>query len=96
MPIVQIGRRHRADYESDLRAVGLSSYTLIVDTQPNVLDSPSASSANIADIAQCAACNFLDFLAQVEGLERYYGLSSARASLPRAAPSVASAPMYAA
>jgi hypothetical protein len=76
MATVLIGRRHRADFHADLRAVGLSSFTLVVDTQPNLLDAPGASSVALS--AQCATCNLLDFLAQVENLDRYRGLSAVR------------------
>ena len=73
MSLVHIGRQHRADYDTDLRTVGLSSYTILVDTQPNLLEGDRNVSA--VDSAQCSRCTLLNFLEQVPNLHSYPALA---------------------
>lgn len=90
MSLVHIGRHHRADYATDLSAVGALSYTVVIDTQPNLLEGDRHVSA--LDAAQCSRCTLLDFLAQVPNLRAFPALAELRtffAGLPELMPAIA-------
>ncbi len=59
MPLVQIGHRHRADFETDLGNYGFSSFLRVIDAQPNL---GFGQSPAMDEWAQCASCTFVDFL----------------------------------
>jgi hypothetical protein len=68
MALVQIPRAERADYEADLRRLGLSSYTAVIDAQPNLAD---YDRSGVDNWAKCASCSFVHFLDGLEDIARF-------------------------
>ena len=89
MPLVKIGQRHRADFETDLERYGFSSFTSVIDAQPNLGEGEQPP---LEQWAQCVSCTFVDFLRGMESSTGGRGLREIRtffAELPSAVRAVA-------
>jgi hypothetical protein len=71
--LVQVAIRpaDRADFEVDRSLAAFSSYTAVVDLQP---EAPRGAATDLGGGASCALCGFPEFLSGVERLEMYVGL----------------------
>ena len=77
MPLVMLGASHRADRETEEALSRFSSFTTLIDVQPD-LDLEGSDMGS-----QCSTCSLVDFLSAVPNLNRHLGLAPFLATMQR-------------